>query len=317
MLPPLAPAVPLYSSPRFHTPNREISLNGSTLHRSGPSSTPRQRATNAQRGAGGAIELVAIDIDGTLLRSDKKLTRRSATAIAAACRMGVKVVLASARPPRSVREIYQCLKLDTLQINYNGALIHDPRRRRNIFHLPLSADLAKRVVRHARRAEPDIVISIEILDKWYTDHVDETLPTETSKAFTPDFIGPLDAIVRTPVTKIMLLGLPGALARARKAVLKKFAGQIALAVSDPHLIQIIHPHADKGAALAQVAQKYGVPAERIMAIGDAPNDVGMLEYAGLGVAVANAWDAVRAAADVMVPSNNDDGVAEALRRYVL
>jgi Cof subfamily protein (haloacid dehalogenase superfamily) len=263
------------------------------------------------------IALVALDLDGTLLRTDKQLTAHTARTIAAVLRRGVRVVLASARPPRSVREVYRHLHLDTPQINYNGALIYDPHRRRNLLHLPITAALTKQIIHFARKLEPGLVVSVEILDKWYTDRVDEALPTETSRRFNPDFIGPLDAIVRTPVTKLILLGRPEILDPVRRAVARKFAGQIAIAVSDPHLIQVMNPQADKGRALAHIAEQYQIVPAQVMAIGDAPNDLGMLAYAGLAVTVENAWPAVRAKADFIVPSNNHDGVAHALRRFIL
>lgn len=264
-----------------------------------------------------AIEMVAIDVDGTLLTDDKRVSVRNIEAVRAAVKSGVRVVLASARPPRSMRELYGYLGLDTLQVNYNGALIHDPIRKRHVHHQPLSSTVARKVIRIARSLYPQIVVSVEILDKWYTDHVDESLPTETSRAFTPDFVGPLDAFLHVPVTKVMLLGQPKWMPEIRAAVLRKCRNQVGIAVSDAHLLQIVHPQVDKAIALARVAKGYDIPAERVMAIGDAPNDVGMIAWAGLGVAVENAWQETRNTADVIVPANDEDGVAFALKRYVL
>lgn len=264
-----------------------------------------------------AIEMVAIDVDGTLLTSDKRVSVRNIEAVRATVKSGVRVVLASARPPRSMRELYGHLGLDTLQVNYNGALIHDPIRKRHVHHQPLASAVARKVVRAARALHPQIVVSVEILDKWYTDHVDESLPTETSRVFTPDFVGPLDAFLHVPVTKVMLLGRPAWMPKVREAVLKKCEGQVGIAVSDAHLLQIVHPRVDKAIALARVAREYDIPAERVMAIGDAPNDVGMIAWAGLGVAVENGWQETRDAADAIVPANDEDGVAVALKRYVL
>ncbi|MCE9589147.1 MAG: Cof-type HAD-IIB family hydrolase [Planctomycetes bacterium] len=266
---------------------------------------------------GPAIELIALDVDGTLLRSDKRLSKRVVKAVRDASAKGVRVVLASARPPRSMREIYDLLALKTYQVNYNGALIHDPITRRHIHHQPLSGALAGKVIKLARKVDPDVVVSIEILDKWYTDHVDDTLPTETSKAFMPDYIGPLEAFLHVPVTKLMLLGPPDRIAAVRAAVLKKFQGEVAIAVSDSHLLQVVHPKVDKSHALAMIAKHYGIATQAVMAIGDAPNDVGMLKWAGLGVAVGNAWHETRAAADIVVPANDEDGVSHAIKAYVL
>ena len=230
-------------------------------------------------GSNNRVELVAIDVDGTLLRSDKRLSKRAVESVVDVSNLGVKVVLASARPPRSVREIYAHLGLETLQINYNGALIHDPPRRRHVFHQPLDAVLAKRVVRLARRLDRNIAVSIEILDRWYTDRIEYELLTESSRSLNPDFIGDLNAFLHVPVTKLMLLAPPDRLARVREAIQRKYAGRVSVVISDEHLIQIVHPQVDKGAALAHVAGQYEIAPENVMAIGDAPNDLGMMRYA--------------------------------------
>ena len=306
--------VPPMSRPPQHAGHHgKDALHAAKPHHAPQQSAPKHPAAKKKPG----FDLVALDIDGTLLRSDKRLAVKTCDAVKAAMRRGVKVVLASARPPRSVKEIYKHLALNTLQINYNGALIHDPVAGKHVYHQPLDAGLATRIVKIARKLDPKVVVSVEILDKWYTDHTDDTLPTETSKAFTPDFIGPLEAFLHVNPTKLMLLAPRPRLDPIIEAVQTKFAGQIGLAISDEHLLQVIHHRADKSVALAMVAQQYGVAWDRVMAIGDAPNDVGMLKWAGLGVAMGNAWGPVREAADVIVPDNDDDGVAHAIEHYVL
>jgi len=263
------------------------------------------------------IDLVAIDIDGTLLRSDKKLSHKVADSVREAAIKGVHVILATARPPRSVRAIYRHLGLFTPQINYNGALIHDERRARVIHHLPVPAKLGARVVEFARKVDPLVVVSIEILDKWYTDHADSELTTETGKHFNPDFVGPLESFLHKPATKIMFLAPPNRMGRIHQAIRSKFGKKVSVIVCDSNLIQIIHLHADKQCALERVAAELGVPRERVMAIGDAPNDERMIRWAGIGVAMQNAWPQVHAAADHIVPGNDDGGVAVALRKFVL
>ncbi len=265
----------------------------------------------------GPIKLVAIDLDGTLLRSNKRLSTANAQAIAEVTNQGVHVVLASARPPRSVRDIYHRLGLDTLQVNYNGALVHDMPRGKHVYHQPMSVALAKKIVKFARKMDPDVVISIEVLDKWYTDHVDDKLPTETSKHFSPDFVGPLSSFLTVPVTKLMLLAPPEKLRPIHQGVRTRFAKDIAILISDDYLIQLVHKQVDKANALKLVAEQYGVPREQVMAIGDADNDLGMVRWAGLGVAMDNGWDRLKQTADVIAPANDDDGVAAVLKRYIL
>lgn len=266
------------------------------------------------------IRLVALDIDGTLLRSDKRLTQMTADTVLEVVRRGVHVVLASARPPRSVRPFYDCMGLKTPQINYNGALIYDPVTGKNLHHQPLDPGLVKRVVRFARRRDPAVLVSVEILDRWYTDRpvpVNGKLQTETSRAFKPDFIGPLKAFLHVPATKLMFLGPPRQSRELHEQLAVKFQGQVNIVVSDKHLLQVLHPGVDKAGALGQIAGGFGIDRSAVMAIGDAPNDLEMIRWAGVGVAVGNAWREVLDVADHVVPSNDDYGVVHALRRFVL
>lgn len=230
----------------------------------------------------------------------------------------MKVVLATARPPRSSRPIHQRLGLDTPLINYNGALIHDVAQGEHTFHQPLCSQTARAVIDLARSIEPSVVVGIEVLDKWYTDHDDPEFKTATAKRFKPDYIGPLDVPLSQAVTKLMLLFHAEQLRPVREAIMAKFAGVAAFPESDATIIQVVHAEVDKAAALSRVAAELGVMPARVCAIGDAPNDAGMLAWAGLGCAVASAFGTARDAADVILDDTNDErAVGQAIERYVL
>jgi len=264
------------------------------------------------------FDLVAIDLDGTLLRTDKKVSMFDVNAIKRAGQRGVKVVIATARPPRSAREIHEQLALDTPLINYNGALIHNRPRKEHLFHEPLAAATARAMVECARDLDPQVVVTIEVLDKCYTDHDDPNLQTETAKKFKPDFIGPLDVPLKDAITKLMFLAPGDRLKKIRKAIVKEFAGQAAFMESDEHVMQIAHASVGKDRALQWVAASLGIGAERCLAIGDAPNDADMLRWAGKGCAVANAFGDARDAADVILMEGNDnEAVGHAIEDLVL
>lgn len=203
-------------------------------------------------------------------------------------------------------------------INYNGALIHHVEQARHVYHEPLPADTARGIIDLARSLEPRVVVSIETLDKWYTDHDDPSLQTETAKKFKPDYIGSLDVPLASAVTKLMLLGSKRRIRSVQDAVRTEFAGRAAFIQSDEQIIQIVHPEVDKGKALERIATEYGIAPDRVCAIGDAPNDTGMLRFAGLGIAVANAFGSARDEANVLLDYTNDEwAVGRAIERYVL
>jgi hypothetical protein len=261
--------------------------------------------------------MIAIDLDGTLLNRSKQVSPQTVTGLACARAAGIKIIIASARPPRSVRHIYKQLELDTLQINYNGALIWDEQKQQGIEHLPLAGDLAMAMVRMARQRFPQTLVTCELLDRWLTDRIDQTYTTETGKLFKPDLIAPLETFLSEPVTKLMLLADPAAILQLEAMLIERFSNQAVILRIDEDLIQIMDKRVSKAAALAKLAKRYGVAATRIMAIGDAPNDVGMLKMAGTAVAMDNAHPLVKQAADWVAPSNDDHGVWAALRHYGL
>jgi len=263
------------------------------------------------------IRLVAIDLDGTLLNDSKQVSEQTAKALRCLPARGVKVVIASARPPRSVRHIYHALGLDTLSINYNGALIWDEPRQTPVFHRPLPRGFCRRMIACARGCVADVQVTCEILDKWYTDRFDPAHTTETGKLFKPDVIAPLNTFCGGQITKLMFLGSVAKMKRLQCELTPQFSDKVTILRTDDDLIQVMDRRVSKGIALAIVARTYGVRKREIMAIGDAPNDAGMLQMSGVAAAMDNAHPLVKRVCDWIAPSNNDHGVHAALVRYGL
>jgi hydroxymethylpyrimidine pyrophosphatase-like HAD family hydrolase len=129
--------------------------------------------------------------------------------------------------------------------------------------------------------------------------------------------GLLEPVLDEPVTKIFMTGEPHELAHIQMTLHEKLRARVSFATSHLKLLQVVAEGVDKAVGLARVAGMYDVPAQSVMAIGDAPNDLGMFKWAGLAVAVKNAWRDVLKAAHFAVPSNDEDGVGEAIRRFAL
>ena len=263
------------------------------------------------------IQLLAVDLDGTLLTSAKRISPATAEALRAAREAGVHVVLASARPPRSVMPFYERLGLDTPMINYNGALVYDPHARRVLMHLPIPLKTAREIVRLARRLHREVLVSAEILDRWYTDRLDKRYVTETGRLFKPDRIAPISEWLVEAVTKLLLLAPPAPLARLQAAIAEAFPHEVSMVQTEEHLLQVMHATVSKAQALRCIAGELAVTRQHVMAIGDNANDVGMLQWAAIGVAVGNATPEVKAVAKVITEANDEDGVAKVVRRYIL
>src|SRR3954453_4788429 len=184
-----------------------------------------------------AIRLVAIDLDGTLLDDSKRVTARTVEALRCASASGVRVLIASARPPRSVRHVYHELGLDTLQINYNGALVWDEPARRAVDHRPMEPAVVRALVGQARAKFPQVLVSCEILDRWCTDRFDDTYTTETGRLFGPDVVAPVEEFCTPPVTKLMLLAEPAVVSRLAPAM-RAMPLPVTVLRGDPDLIQI-------------------------------------------------------------------------------
>ena len=264
-----------------------------------------------------AVRMIAADLDGTLLDDNKRIAEVTRQAIRALKTQDIPFIIASARPPRSVRHIYADLQLDTPQINYNGALIWDEAHRRVIDHHPMDGALALEMIRFARKHDARTLVTCEILDRWHTDRLDNSFTTETGRLFEPDFIGPVEQFCCGPVTKLLLLGPPEVIVPLHDSIAAAFAGRAIVIRTDNELLQITAPDVSKAAALRRIADHYRIPLAHTLAIGDAENDIEMLRECGIGVAVSNAAPRVKQVAHYVAARANSEGVYEAISRFVL
>lgn len=264
------------------------------------------------------IRLIAVDLDGTLLTDDKQISQATFAALRDAMRIGgVRVVLASARPPRTTLGFHRQLELDTPVICCNGALVQIPATGQVLIHRPIPTKFAIRAVQLARGVYPKMIISAEVIDRWYTTRFNEAHLESSGLAARPDVVGPVETWLNRPVTKLLLIGKTDRLTEVGVALREELAERLVIAQTEKHLLQMIHKLASKGRCLRSVAVQLGIDRSEVMAIGDNANDVGMLKWAGIGVAMANASPPALAAADYVTDGNDSDGVAHAIRRAVL
>lgn len=261
-------------------------------------------------------KMLVLDIDGTLLRPDRTISPRVRDAVRAASEL-VPTILATARPPRSVRAIAQELGLTSPQVNYNGALIWDPSSRQHIEHVPLDPSTCSALMIETRSLMAHAIVSIEHLDRWYTDRLDDRYATETSKLFPPDSIQPFEQLLPLGATKLMFHADPAEIDLLREQLEPRFESGVTFIRTDPDLLQMMNRRTSKWTGILRLASRFGVDAESIMAIGDNENDVEMIGGAGIGIAMGNATIGARSVAKWIAPSNAEDGVADAIERHLL
>jgi Cof subfamily protein (haloacid dehalogenase superfamily) len=264
----------------------------------------------------GRYRLVAIDVDGTLLARGRPISAAVRQAIARAREHGVAVTLASGRMFPLVEPLAAELGLSSPLICYGGALIVDPVARGPLYRCGVPLDLAREVIRAARARALSARVYVD--DRVYVDVVRPGhFNYESLIRVRAIEVGDLLRFLARDPSHLAIDAEPG---RTRDLVVEMrrlFAPRLNVTTGHPLLTEFSHPEVHKGSGLAWLARHLGVPPTEVLAIGDDWNDLEMLRYAGLGVAVANAHPDVLAMADAVVPAVEDDGVAVAIERYVL
>ncbi|MBO1748157.1 MULTISPECIES: sugar-phosphatase [Stenotrophomonas] len=267
------------------------------------------------------IELVAIDMDGTLLDPAHKLTARVKQAIARARTLGVHIVLTSGRPVPGLAPFLHELGIDgddDYCIACNGGLVQRIGPRETVVEYPLSFDDFVYCEQVAR----EIGVHFQALDaqRMYTPNQDISIYTVADSHLSRmplSYRRVADMDPGMSFIKLMMIDEPdvldAAIARLPAALTERFA----VLKSAPFFLEVFDHRAGKGPSLQKLAEHLGIDRANVMAIGDQENDLTMLQYAGTSVAMGNAIDAVKAVARFETATNADEGVARAIERFVL
>ena len=264
--------------------------------------------------------LVASDVDGTLLDEHEKVTERTRRAVIAMVGDGTPFVLATGRPPRWISPVVEQLGYAPMCVCANGAVIYDSGTDRILDARTLSAETLHWLAELAYTALPGCGLAAERVGE--TAHDAATPQFVSSPGYEHAWLNPDNTevsqseVLNIPAVKL-LIRLAGASSGEMAATLAPLVGDRAdLTYStDNGLIELAAPGVTKASGLLVVADRLQVDAADIATFGDMPNDVPMLEMAGLGVAMGNAHPAAIAAADEVTTTNADDGVARVLERW--
>ncbi|MBP3888650.1 MAG: sugar-phosphatase [Cellulosilyticum sp.] len=262
--------------------------------------------------------LVAVDMDGTLLREDKTISNRTKNAIAKASEKGVKVVLASGRPIAGLERYLEELNLlseDDYVMSFNGSVLQNVKTREIVSKNILKGSDLKRLYELSRT----IGVNIHAFTKagCITPVMNEYTELEGRingiEVHEMDF----DRIEEDEdVIKVMFIDPPEVLDAAMVHIPETFYNDYTVVKSAPFFLEFLNKKSSKGTGVKALGEYLGIRQEEIICIGDAENDLAMIEYAGLGVAMGNAFEEVKAAADYVTFDNNDDGVAHVIEKFI-
>jgi len=258
--------------------------------------------------------LIATDLDGTIVNHDGSVSARVVKALAAAMDSGIRVVFVTGRPPRWMHEVAEATGHSGVGICANGAYVYDMQDERVLETFAMTAEVAADATSRVRAVLPDASFGMETLTGF--GHEEGYHPRWNPEPLLG--VGPIESLFTDAIAKLLVRD-------------DAMAGDDMLRLAEPALrgvVEVTHSNVNdsllelsalgvtKATTLAKLAAGWGIAQNEVVAFGDMPNDVDMLQWAGRGYAVGNAHPSVLAVADERAPSIADDGVAQVLERLL-
>lgn len=264
-------------------------------------------------------KLIAVDMDGTLLKEDKTISEQTKKAIRRARDKGVKVVLASGRPIEGLEKYLKELDLiseDDYVLSFNGSIVQNTKTkeviRKNI--------LKGKDLTYLYQIAKQIGVNIHAFSTkgCITPKMSKYSELEGTINHIPVLITDFNTVeAEEDIIKIMMIDEPAILEEAIGRLPKELYSQYTVVRSAPYFLEFMNKDSGKGAGVSALADYLEIKKEQVICIGDAGNDLDMIEFAGLGVAMGNAFEEVKAAADFVTKNNQEDGVAHVIQKFVL
>lgn len=266
-------------------------------------------------------KLLVLDVDGTLLNNNKEITPHTKSALLKVQQMGVQIVLASGRPTYGVLPIAKALELDHYNgfiLSYNGCQIINAQTGKLLFEKRINPEMIAYLDRKAKKN--DFAIFTYHKDTIITDtpdnkHIIEEASLNNMQITKVDNF--VEAVDFSPCKCMLVSDDEEGLVGLESHWVKKLDGVLDVFRSEPYFLEVVPPFIDKGNTLGVLMEKLKIDSDQVIAIGDGVCDFTMIQLAGLGIAMGNAQDSVQACADYVTGTNEQDGVATAIEKYVL
>lgn len=264
-------------------------------------------------------KLIVLDLDGTLTNSKKEITSRNRETLIRAQEQGVRLVLASGRPTYGIVPLANELRMNEFGgfiLSYNGGEISNWETGEMIYENVLPNDVVPVLYECAKTHQLSILTydGAEIITENSKDPyvLKEAFLNKMAVRETNDFL----TDITLPVAKCLIVGDADKLIPLESELCIRLQGRINVFRSEPYFLELVPQGIDKALSLGVLLKELGVQREEIIAIGDGFNDLSMIKFAGLGIAMANAQEPVKKAADYITLSNDEDGVAEAIDKFL-
>ncbi len=254
------------------------------------------------------VDAVVLDLDGTLLNSDKKVSKRNLDSIIEIHKLGIRIIIATARPPRTIKDLLpKKIQEIAIIVFYNGALIINNQLQINE-HYSIDSTINKQIIEYLISNEPDHLFSIEVNDTWYSyKEIDYRSLMKVSK--NPEIIEIVEIKLKSP-TKILVSHLKNI-----EDFNKKFGNKVNVINTDSNqLTQIMRLGISKESAITNLAKRLDISLEKTMVFGDDFNDLGLFKLCGIPIAMFNSINELKSIAKKITTSNDEDGVANILEK---
>ncbi len=263
-------------------------------------------------------KMLVVDMDDTLLTDNHEISIENKEMLLRAQELGVYVVLASGRPTSAMIEFAKELQCDvnnSFMISFNGSVITDLKEDKILFEHSLTKEQIHSLYDFSQQNNTHIITYIDgqIISERHSEYIDIEKNITGLKL---NIVSSFKDTVTTSAVKCILLEEPKYL-KSVETVLKAAMPDLSICMSKPFFLEAAPNGIDKGSSIRILAEKLNIDQSEIIAIGNAGNDITMVQYAGLGVWVDNVDPELRHLADVIVASNNNHGVAEVVRRFIL
>lgn len=262
------------------------------------------------------FDLVAFDLDDTLLLPTHQLSERARQSLIQLHGRGVRVCLASGRMLANMIPVAEQLPFEPCVVSFNGALAHASLREEPIFHRPVPAPLGARVIDWA--SERGLHLHFYAGSHLFTNRIDDwkaRVYREQTGAIL-EYESDFSRFRDQEATKLLVVDEPDAIALMLRECRELFGAELTVTRSRPIYLEFLNRGVDKGRGVVELCKYLDVPMDRVAAFGDAYNDTEMLQAAGHAVVVENALEEVKQFAQEICPPNSEDGVAQTLERWL-